>query len=184
MSPPSPPESIVRGAAFEALLVRMLQPAGRFAEALRAAGYDPGAPPRAEYPRQVWIACVELARRHVFPNLPPADGMQQLGRRFIECFRQTLMGKMLAATLPILGPATAMQRLPRMWASSQPQLRIHVQELAPCDWAVTFEEPGLLGHFYVGQLEALLVLLRASRPEVTLGENTPQRCVLRVRWSE
>jgi uncharacterized protein (TIGR02265 family) len=183
MSAP-PAESIVRGAAFEGLLVRLLQPTGRFAEELSAAGYDPRAAPRAEYPRRVWLACVEIARRHTYPELPRDEGLRRLGRRFVEALRQTLMGKLLSATLPMLSPAAVMQRLPKAWANTQPQLRLLVRELAPRDWSVTFEDRDLLPHFCVGQLEAVVALTAVRDPRVTLVEQGPDRCVIRVSWGE
>jgi uncharacterized protein (TIGR02265 family) len=182
--PTAPADSSVRGSAFEALLVRMLHPSGRFADELRAAGYDPSAPPRPEYPRAVWVACVQLASRHTFPSLSPEAAMRQLGQRFVESYRQTLTGKLVSATLPMMGPATVLLRMPRVWAGIQPGLRLQVTEVAPREWTFAFEERGLLTDFCTGILEGVLAMIRVRSPEVTQSERTPDRCVVRVRWRE
>ena len=180
----APADSSVRGSALEALLVRMLHPTGRFAEELRAAGYDPSAPPLPEYPRAVWVACVQLSSRHLFPSLPPEEGMRMVGQCFVASYRQTLTGKLMSATLPMMGARTVMLRMPRVWADIQPGLRLQVKELSPCEWTFTFEEQGLLTDFCTGILDGVLAMVRVRNPEVMLLERAPDRCVARARWGE
>lgn len=176
-------ESITRGVAFEGLFVRTLQPTGAFAEELRKAGYDPSAPPRPEYPTRVWQACIDVARQHTFPALPRAEGERQLGRRFIDGFFQTLTGKMLGATLPMLGPGMVLQKLKRAWSSSQPSLDCTSEELAPGSWRVTLRERGIMADFCAGLLEGLLKRTRVQA-QVAVAERSPEHCALTVRWSE
>lgn len=178
---PSSTESTVGGAAFEGLFVRTLQPQGAFADQLRAAGYDVKAP-RDRYPRRVWQACVELARKHEYPTRPPEEGFRLLGQRFAEGFRQTLTGKLLGAALPMLGPEAVMQRLPKVWASSQPNLRVQPAQLGPGHWEVTFEDQGIMTDFCAGLLDGLLAVLRVPEPRVQVRVKEPARCVLVVRW--
>jgi uncharacterized protein (TIGR02265 family) len=178
---PPPPESLTRGTAFEGLFVRALQPTGAFAEALRAAGYEVGSPPRAEYPTRVWQACVDLARRHTFPQLPRPEGERRLGERFMDGFFQTLSGKLLGATLPVLGPDTVMQRLPRLWASSQPNMGVATTRVAERHWTVTLRERGVMADFCVGVISAVLKRTRVE-PELVVAEHDAEHCVLTVRW--
>jgi uncharacterized protein (TIGR02265 family) len=178
-----PTTSITRGVAFEGMFVRTLQPTGAFAEALRAAGYDVSAPPRAEYPTPVWQACLEVARQHTFPTLPRAEGERRLGRRFIDGFFETLTGKMLGATLPMLGPGMVLQKLKRAWGSSQPSLELLSEELAPGSWRVTLRERGIMADFCAGLLEGLLERTRVQA-QVAVLERSPEHCVLTARWSE
>lgn len=180
--PPAPPSaSVTRGTVFEALFVRALKPSGRFAEELRAAGYDPAVPPRAEYPTQVWRRCAEVARRHTFPQLPAAEGERRLGNLFIEGFLQTLAGKMLGATLPLLGPDTLLQKLPRAWVSSQPNLTVTTARVGERHWTVTLREEGILAEHCAGLLEGILRRARVT-PELTVVERSGSHCVLAVRW--
>jgi len=174
--------SVTRGSVFEALFVRALQPGGRFAEELRAAGYDVGSPPRAEYPTQVWRACVEVARRHTFPRLPQAEGERRLGGLFLEGFLQTLAGKLLSATLPMLGTGMVLQKLQRAWSSSQPNLEVSTAQVAERHWRVTLREEGVLVEHCAGLLEGILRRTRVQ-PEVKVLERSATHCVLDVRWS-
>jgi uncharacterized protein (TIGR02265 family) len=177
----STPESTVQGSTFEGLFVRALQPRGDFADALRSAGYDATAP-RAQYPRHVWLACMEVARRHEYPYFPPEQGLRLLGRRFVEGFRKTLTGKLQVAVMPMLSPATVMQRLPRTWATTQPNMRVRSEELAPGHWQFTLEDEGIVPDFVAGMLDAILAMMSVSEPDVRVHERAPARCVVDVRW--
>ncbi|MBF5045450.1 DUF2378 family protein [Aggregicoccus sp. 17bor-14] len=182
MSTPLPAESVTRGTAFEGMFVRALQPTGRFAEQLRAAGYDPAQPARADYPTRVWQACLDVARQHTFPQLSRAAGEHRLGQLFIEGFFQTLAGKMLGATLPMLGPDTVMQKLKRAWASSQPNVEVTPVQLGERHWSVTLRERGILADFCGGLIAGILLRTRVQ-PEVTVTERAETHCVLSVRWT-
>ena len=182
--PPAPPSaSVTRGTVFEALFVRALKPTGRFAEELRAAGYDCAAPPRPEYPTRVWRACVEVARRHTFPQLPPTEGKRRIGELFMEGFLQTLTGKLLGATLPMIGPDTVLRKLKQAWTSSQPSLEVSTREVGERQWEVTLREEGILAEHCAGLLEHALKRTRV-KPQVAVREQSAAHCVLAVSWRD
>lgn len=97
---------------FEGLFVRSLKPTGRFKEALKERGYDLDRQ-ETKYPLAVWNACVELAATQFYPGLAAPHAWEKLGRQFIEGYFQTLVGKMIGATLPFLSAKVFIGRMPR-----------------------------------------------------------------------
>ncbi|MFT3712612.1 MAG: DUF2378 family protein [Archangium sp.] len=97
---------------FEGLFVRALQPNGTFKERLREKGFDLSRM-QPRYPIQVWIDCVDVAISEVYPQLSRSDAWAAIGDRFVEGYFQTLVGRMIATTLPFLSAKTFVGRSPR-----------------------------------------------------------------------
>jgi uncharacterized protein (TIGR02265 family) len=182
--PPSPAaapaESLTEVSVFEGLFIRAVQPTGAFLAALQAAGYDP-ARPELRYPTRVWHACVEVARRHLYPQLPEAEGFRTLGHVFMEGYYQTLIGKVVGAAMPLLGPERSIQRIPRTWKASQPGLGVHVEKKGERHYLIRLEEQGMLADFCAGLLESAANPLSA-KIRVDVVERGPAHCVLSARW--
>ncbi len=181
MSPPPAARSMTHHAVFEGMFHRALHPTGAFAEALRGAGYDLERPlPR--YPTHVWHACLEVARRHAFGELPEAEGYRRMGHRFIEGWFETIIGRLIAVGLPLLGPERSLQRMPRSWSAAQPDLKMDLRKVAERHWLVTLREHGVLPDFCAGILEASARRAGVPKLSVTVSERGPEHCVLDVRW--
>jgi uncharacterized protein (TIGR02265 family) len=173
-------ESITQGSVVEGMYVRALQPTGAFAEELRSVGVDVQRL-EASYSTQVWQRSLEVARRHAAAHLPEAQGYRLLGERFIGGFFDTLVGRMLAVGLPLLGPGKTLQRLTRTWASGQPQLKVEVQQESASSWRVTLRERGVIADFCAGIFSGGLVRT-GVKPEVQVLERSAEHCVLQLRW--
>jgi uncharacterized protein (TIGR02265 family) len=181
MSPPADGTSTTQGSAVEGMYVRALQPTGAFADELRAMGVDVK---RLEpsYPTAVWQASIEVARRHVAAHLPQAAGYQLLGEKFIGGFFDTLVGKMIAVGLPLLGPSRALQRLARTWASAQSNLKVEVLQEAENSWRITLREHAINADFCVGIFVGGLTRTNV-KPDVQVLERSAEHCAIQVRWS-
>jgi uncharacterized protein (TIGR02265 family) len=97
---------------FEGLFVRALQPTGTFRDRLRDKGFDLSRM-QPKYSIHVWIDCVDIAISEVHPTLSRADGWAAIGDRFVEGYFQTLVGRMIATTLPFLSAKSFVGRSPR-----------------------------------------------------------------------
>ncbi len=173
---------VILGSAVEGLFVRALKPTGAFAEELRGAGVDLQ---RLEptYPLPVWYAAVRIALRHVAGHLPEDAGYRVLGDRFISGFFDTLVGKLVAVGLPLMGPDKTVQRLGRTWTTAQPTLRLESVKEADAQWRLTLHQKGVLPHFCAGIITAGLQRT-GVKPDVQVLERSPSHCVLQVRWSQ
>lgn len=104
--------AIAKQSMFEGMYVRALQPTGAFKERLKAKGYDADHV-QVEYPMQVWTDCLDVAAAEVYPGETSERAWWLLGRRFIEGYLDTLVGKVITVSLPFLTARTFMQRVPR-----------------------------------------------------------------------
>lgn len=98
---------------FEGLFVRALavEPESDFSGELRAAGYDLKGH-EARHDIAVWAACVDVAARHVYPELERDEAWVRLGRRFIEGYFHTFIGGAIAAVLPFMSVTRFVERIP------------------------------------------------------------------------
>ena len=176
----SEPGAFIQGSAVEGLFVRALKPTGAFADELRQVGVDVKRL-EATYPLTAWYAALRVALRHVAPHLPEDKGYRLLGERFIAGFFDTLVGKLVAVGVPLLGPDKTLERLARTWSAAQPTLRAETRKEAEGQWRVTLHQAGVLPDLCSGILEAALT--RANvKAQATVLERSPTHCVIQVRW--
>jgi uncharacterized protein (TIGR02265 family) len=105
-------EVVALHSMFEGLFTRALRVKGPLKEALRAKGFDHDRP-HTRYPIKVWVDCVDAACLDLYPTVPRASAWTTLGRRFIEGYFETLIGKMISASLPFLSTKAFVARVPR-----------------------------------------------------------------------
>jgi uncharacterized protein (TIGR02265 family) len=129
----------------------------------------------------VWQEAVTVARRHAAAHLPEAEGYRLLGQKFIGGFFDTLVGKMVAVGLPLVGPAKTLQRLTRTWAAGQPDLKVETLQETERSWRITLRERGILADFCAGIFEGGLSRTGVA-PDVRVLERSEEHCVLGVRW--
>ncbi|MFY1830585.1 DUF2378 family protein, partial [Myxococcus fulvus] len=91
---------------LEGLFVRGLKVSGRLVEELEALGYDIKRP-EVDYPVQVFQRAVLLARQEVFGELTDEEAYRRVGRTLVDGFASTLVGRVAAVALPMIGPARA-----------------------------------------------------------------------------
>lgn len=166
-------------ALFEALFARALDASGPFAQELAAAGYDRAAP-REGYEATVLLACLAVARRHVYPALDEREAQRALGRRFVDGFRETILGRVVTTALPLLGPARFLPKLPSRFAAVRRDARVDVKMTGPASAELAFVDPVPLGEFFAGVLDGALRLARTS-PRVTLHP-APGGYVVGLSW--
>lgn len=177
----SPPLPRVPASVFEGLFVRSLQVEGRLAQELEALGYD-SRKPELDYPILVWQRAVAAARRERYAKLGDEDAYRQLGRQGVFGFAQTLVGRVAAVALPMIGPARALERLPRylaMMGRSDVDVSLSSEgergrRLSLSD---RYNKPDLMA----GGLEALLELANA-RARIIVEERSSGGYRLFVRW--
>ncbi|WP_426754488.1 DUF2378 family protein [Myxococcus sp. Y35] len=174
--PPRVPASVMEG-----LFVRGLQAEGRLARGLEALGYD-SRRPELDYPIELWQRAVALARQERYPELGDEDAYRQLGRLAVDGFAQTLVGRVAAVALPMIGPAQALERVPRYLAMMgrsdiDVTLATEGERARRVSLSDRYNRPDLMA----GGLEGLLMLANA-RPRITVEERSASGYRLSVRW--
>ncbi|MEW5740605.1 MAG: DUF2378 family protein [Myxococcota bacterium] len=151
---------------------------------LCAAGYD-AATPRPGWPVGVWRAVLDVVRRHALADLPEADGLRELGRRFAKGFGQTPVGWVFTAVAPLIGPERALFAVPRYLHTARKHMKVTVDVLGEGHARLTAlddewpraEPPD----FLAGCIEAVL-LAAGVAPRVAVSTFTGGRLELDVRW--
>ncbi|MFZ5438839.1 MAG: DUF2378 family protein [Myxococcota bacterium] len=139
------------GSVFEGLFVRELRPTGAFSEDLKRIGFDvTRLEPR--YPELVFLRAVEVAARHAYPEATLHEAHFFLGSRTIAGYFSTILGRVTATMIPVLGVASTLKRVTSLWTVAQPAMRISA-ERAPEGFIVSFENDALTADLVAGMLQ-------------------------------
>lgn len=161
-------EAWVDNSMFEGMFARALKVTDGMAAELRAAGYDVKAP-QPRYPNHVWRQSLEIARRHEYPTLPQDEGLRALGRRFVDGFFQTIVGKFVAVALPMLGSSMMNRRVSGMFKMARKDLEVSSVEESPTRYRLIFKDKHPSPEFVAGFMEGIGFHLK--RPAVARIEN-------------
>lgn len=171
----------IPSSVFEGLFVRGLEPNGALARALAAEGYDPKCP-EMDYPVQVWKRCVALARDLVYGELSDTEAYRALGRKLTEGFVNTLVGRVAAVALPMIGAARVVERLPRYLAMmGRPDLEVQLVAVGERARRITIPDTHNRPEFIAGALEVALERAHVQ-PLVSVEDRSHLGFRLLVRW--
>jgi uncharacterized protein (TIGR02265 family) len=145
-------ESTTDNTVFEGMFGRALKPTGKFVEDLRAIGYDP-ARPEIRYPTRVWRDALEVARRHCYPQLPAEQAQRMLGRRFVDGFFETIVGRLMAVAMPLIGTAMVCRRIPKYWAAVRTGISVEVRQESDKLFRIMYRDANPAPDFYAGIIE-------------------------------
>ncbi|WNG39818.1 DUF2378 family protein [Archangium violaceum] len=178
---PTTAQPRVPSSVFEGLFVRGLEPNSELARALMAEGYDPRCP-EVDYPVQVWKRCVAIARDQIYGKLSDADAYRLLGRKLIEGFADTLVGRVAAVALPMIGAARVMERLPRYLAMmGRPDLTVHLVTVGERARRVSIPDTHNRPELIAGAIEVGLERAHVQ-PIISVEERSHLGFRLLVRW--
>lgn len=155
----------IDNALFEGLFVRALEVSGPLVDELARHGYDLKQL-QPSYPAPVLVACLRAAHRELAPTLDEGEALRQFGRKFVEGFRQTILGRVVTTALPILGPAMFLQRIPGRFRSIRHDATVTVEATGPGSATLVFTDPAQLGDFFAGVVESALRLSGVTSPKV------------------
>ena len=171
----------IPSSVFEGLFVRGLEPNSQLARALGAEGYDPRCP-EIDYPVQVWKRCVALARDLAYGELSDADAYRILGRKLTQGFADTLVGRVAAVALPMIGPARVVERLPRYLAMmGRPDLEVQLVSVGERARRITIPDTHNRPEFIAGALEVALERAHVQ-PIISVEDRSHLGFRLLVRW--
>ena len=148
------PEPMVFSQAVEGLLRALgtrLDDAAK--DHLRVLGLDVRARLEPAYPLPVWTQVMRFSSTLVAPGRAPGEQMFELGRRFIEGYAETIVGRAMLTALKVLGPRRTLERMSRNFRSGNNYTQTKLDAHGPTDFTLWFnevKEP----EFYRGMLTA------------------------------
>lgn len=178
---PAAAEPMTSTLIFDNLFVRALGAKEGLHEVLLREGFDP-AHMREEYPLRVLNACVDAASLHLWPDLPVEEGRRELGRLFARAWLQTVLGRVVALAVSLLGPARYLNLFPEHLKMDITRIQAVPVPVGARAVRMEFHEhPGSTPHFMAGMLEEGL-RLTCVEPVIELEELGPRSFNLHIRW--
>ena len=174
-------EPLTDADAFEALFTRVVRPEGPLAHELAAVGWPPPAP-AARYTTQLWRAVLDVACRHAFPGLPREAALRALGERWVDAFFHTATGRLIGATLPLVGPERAVRLLPRYMMMTHSGVDVVARAEGPGRWLLEARQRLPSPHFTAGYVQGGLRRTGAAGERVEVLEHGPGGYRLRLAW--
>lgn len=171
----------IPSSVFEGLFVRGMEPHAGLARALATEGYQPRCP-EVDYPVNTWKRCVFQARNLVYGQLNDPDAYRLLGRKLTEGFANTLIGRVAAVAMPMIGPALVVERLPRYLSMmGRPDLQVRLVSRGMRERVASIPDIHNPPEFIAGALEVALELAHA-RPIILVEDRSPPGFRLNIRW--
>ena len=167
---------------MEGLFVRGLHADGKLAEGLLSLGYDIRKP-ELNYPVLTYQRCVNLARQELFSHLSDEEAYRLLGRKLITGFLETLVGRVVAVAMPMIGPARVVDRLPRYLAMmGRTDLEVTMTPVTERSRRIYLPDRYNRPEFLAGGLEVGLEQANAPQALVTVEERSLEGYRLFLRW--
>lgn len=175
------PAPRVPASVFEGLFVRGLKAEGRLAQELEALGYHMKKP-EMDYPIALWQRAVALARQEVHAGLGEEEAYRQLGRKLAMGFAETLIGRVAAVALPMIGPTRALERVPRYLAMmGRPDIEVTLTPVGERGRRIYLTDRYNRPDLMAGGLERMLELT-SVQPRITVEERSAEGYRLLIRW--
>lgn len=107
-------EALVFGPTFEALTRALGSRLTQDARArYRELGVDFDHPLRPAYPFETWVKAMDLGSQLVMPNAAEVERHAAMGRRMVDSYGETLVGKALLTAMRVIGPKRTLERMAR-----------------------------------------------------------------------
>jgi len=168
------------GSVFEALFARLLQPQGAFREELRATGYDPDFPD-LRYPNAVLLAALDVAARHVYPELSREQAHRKLGQRFTDRYFTTILGRITRTLVLSLGVDRFVMQIPKIVHLSATGVTVTVRKLGPGQFQLVYACEAQSPDFIAGSLEGGVDNLSAFNLRAEVVRREPDGFELRLK---
>lgn len=176
-------EALVFGPTFEALSkalgVRLSAEArARF----KAIGVDFDAPLRPAYPLEVWVQAMDLGAHLVMPNAPTTERHQAMGRRMVDSYGETMVGRALLTATRVIGPRRTLERMARNLRTTNNYTETKLTS-APSGEHVLWCNRVASAPFYCGLLQRGLEIAGGKEAQVTSTAHDAHGATFLVRWA-
>jgi uncharacterized protein (TIGR02265 family) len=166
---------------MEGLFLRGLKAEGRLADRLLSYGYDIKKP-EVSYSVLTYQRCVNAARAEAFGHLSDEEAYRLLGRKLVDGFLETLVGKVVAVAMPMIGPARVVERIPRYCAMmGRGEMEVRITPAGETARRIYFGDIYNRPEFLAGALEVGLEHSHV-KPTVTVEDRMADGFRIFLRW--
>lgn len=178
-------EKLVFRTTVEALLQRTLRAKGRLTpavvEKLKALGVDPNVP--KDVPKATWQSLLWFAAELLSPGAPQEEQLRVLGRELLRAWNETLPGKVLFATLRVIGVRRGLHRMSTNFRSSNSYTTSTAKDLGPNDVEVWISDVNGAPSYIQGLMHEAVVLAGGKEATVEIAATEGDSATYRIRWS-
>ena len=177
-------EKLVFSHSVEAF-VRAVRPVldGTFAEQLKAVGVDTTRPLLPAYPVDVLREALLLGAKRLNPSLAQSDAFVALGRRYVDGYGETLVGRALKTAIRLIGPRRTLERLAKQFRTANNYSETKVTHAAPGKsllWCNDVMYPDWYRVLITGTLE----VAGAKNVSVRLSRHDAEGAFFDVEWQD
>lgn len=174
-------EKLIFAQTVEGLLRALGPLEDRDRAALKAIGFDVDKRLLPAYPLDQFVALMDYAGQKLLPGAGQLEQSALLGRRFMDGYQLTMIGRALVAALRMIGPWRSLERLSNKFRTGNNFSQTTITRLGPTEaelWVNHASRPG----WYVGLVARGLELAGAGEVKVTVitGDDSGGR--FNVRW--
>ncbi|HZN95152.1 MAG TPA: DUF2378 family protein, partial [Myxococcales bacterium] len=149
----------------------------------REHGVDLAGKLKVAYPYQSWIASLRVAADLLAPGQPMEEATYVIGRRILESYAETMVGKATFGFLKVIGPRRGFDQLRRSLRTGNNYAQTSFAEVSPGVFQL-WVGPVTFPHYYRGLLEAGLEVIGRKDGVVKLIRHDEAGATFEVRWSE
>lgn len=135
------------------------------------------------YPHAVWERAVAIAAEELFPDLKREHAFELLGELLTAGYFSTPMGVLAAATMRLLGPGAAMQRLDHVISTANNYFESRAIRHADNHFSILMNEPGPLRDVVRGSLQYGFEIAGAVQARCAVDSFDTEQTILDISWS-
>lgn len=170
--------------SVEALFIRSLGsrlgPSAR--GRLRSAGLDIDKALLPAYAFSVWMESLRIAAEELFPNRPMDEAQREVGRLFIDGYKDTFLGRAVLGMVRVLGPKRTLLRATQNFRSGNNYTETKISHLSDTSHELWMNEVGQYPTFTAGIIEAALQTT-GVKPSIEVVGYDGHACTFRISWS-
>ncbi len=138
--------------------------------------------PSKEISVESYVALLRWAATRYYPDLSQSAGLYQLGLKFLEGYRATILGRVQLASIHLIGPHRLIKRVPELFSKSTNFGERTVKQVDTQLYLVSFRGIPVPADFYCGLFHAGLKAAGVEHPSITFEQIGLEDVDFKVSW--
>lgn len=149
---------------------------------LREVGVDFRRPLLPAYPAGTFARVVQVMAEELDPGVPRDEALRRMGRRVLDGYRSTFIGRSVARIARLVGVRRTLQQMTKNFRSSDNFTVAEVEERGPHAARVWLNDAMGMPTYYAGFFEVVVEASGGRVVRVQVEESQPPAVVLSVEW--
>jgi uncharacterized protein (TIGR02265 family) len=134
------------------------------------------------HPALIANRLTELLCRNCFGDQPLLEARRLFGRASVGHYRESILGRVMLAAIPIMGMERIVRMIPRDFAATTNYGTRSVVEIGPRHWRCDFEDEIVYPEIIQGVLEGIGELARVPGLQITCTPRGPAHFAFDITW--